>query len=190
MNSTEQGAIVCRKGGFTVDTHALEHIYYQYGSDLYRYLLSLAASPQAAEDLMQDTFYKAYVYLDSYENERIKPWLFKVAYHAFIDWQRKERRSSPYEPDWIERTVTASDSTRSAEQEALAREEARSWFSLLDKLSINKRHAVLLRDHHQLSYQEIAEVMGLSPASVKINIHRGREELRRLIKQTYGGDYQ
>ncbi len=139
---------------------------------------------------MQDTFYKAYVYLDSYDNERIKPWLFKVAYHAFIDWQRKERRSSPYEPAWMEQTAAAGPAAKSAEQEALAREEAQSWFRLLGKLTINKRHAVLLRDHHQLSYQEIADITGLSLASVKINIHRGREELRQLIQQTYGGDYR
>ncbi|MFF2885923.1 sigma-70 family RNA polymerase sigma factor [Paenibacillus sp. NPDC057967] len=165
----------------------MDHIYRQYGQDLYRYLCSLAASPQVAEDLMQDTFYKAYVYLESYDNERIKPWLFKVAYHAFIDWQRKERRSTPYEPAWMEQTVASGGTARSAEQEALAREAAESWLSLLGKLSINKRHVVLLRDHYQLSYQEIADITGMSISSVKINIHRGREELRRLIKQAYGG---
>lgn len=135
---------------------------------------------------MQDTFYKAYVYLESYDNERIKPWLFKVAYHAFIDWQRKERRSTPYEPAWMKR-VTSGGTARSAEEEALAREAAANWLSLLGKLAINKRHVVLLRDHYQLSYQEISDITGMSISSVKINIHRGREELRRLIKQSYGG---
>ncbi|REK75100.1 sigma-70 family RNA polymerase sigma factor [Paenibacillus paeoniae] len=177
----------CRKGGCTVETHALDHIYRQYGQDLYRYLCSLAASPQVAEDLMQDTFYKAYVYLDSYDNERIKPWLFKVAYHAFIDWQRKERRSTPFEPEWMEQRVASSETARSAEQEVLAREAEESWMSLLGRLAMNKRHVVLLRDHYQLSYQEIADITGLSISSVKINIHRGREELRRLIQHIYGG---
>lgn len=139
---------------------------------------------------MQDTFYKAYVYLESYDNERIKPWLFKVAYHTFIDWQRKERRITPYEPEWMEQTQAAAMTARSAEQEVMEREAAMSWLNLLSRLAINKRHAVLLRDHHQLSYQEIADIMGISISSVKINIHRGREELRRLIKQTYGGDHQ
>ncbi|GBF74180.1 hypothetical protein PA598K_02512 [Paenibacillus sp. 598K] len=150
----------------------------------------MAASPQAAEDLMQDTFCKAYVYLDSYDNERIKPWLFKVAYHAFIDWQRKERRSSPYEPAWMGEAADIGGTAPSAEQEALERAAAASWHELLGRLAINKRHAVLLRDHYQLSYQEIAEITGWTVAAVKINIHRGREELRRLIKQTYGGDVQ
>lgn len=180
----------CGKGGCSVKTDTLDYIYRQYGQDLYRYLHSLAQSPQAAEDLVQDTFYKAYVYLDSYDGERIKPWLFKVAYHAFIDWQRKERRSTPYEPAWMEQISTAGMTARSAEQEVLAREAATDWMSLLSRLAINKRHAVLLRDHHQLSYQEIADIMGLSLSSVKINIHRGREELRCLIQQIYGGDHQ
>lgn len=155
---------------------------------MYRYLYSLSASPQVAEDLLQDTFYKAYIYLESYDNERIKPWLFKVAYHAFIDWRRKERRSSPYDPAWMEQAVSSSRSARSAEQEAIAREATESWLHLLGKLSINKRHVVLLRDHYQLSYQEIADITGISISSVKINIYRGREELRRLIKLTYGGE--
>lgn len=136
---------------------------------------------------MQDTFYKAYIYLESYNNERIKPWLFKVAYHAFIDWQRKERRSTPYEPAWMEQAMASGGTARSAEQEALAREAAESWLELLGKLTINKRHVVLLRDHYQLSYQEISDITGMSISHVKINIHRGRAELRGLIKQAYGG---
>ncbi len=154
---------------------------------MYRYLCSLASSPQVAEDLMQDTFYKAYIYIESYDNERIKSWLFKVAYHAFIDWQRKERRSTPYEPAWMEQTVGLGGSVRSAEQEALGREAADNWLDLLGKLTINKRHVVLLRDHYQLTYQEISDITGLSISSVKINIHRGRQELQRMIRHAYGG---
>ncbi|WP_078393996.1 sigma factor [Shouchella patagoniensis] len=65
--------------------HSLEEIYILYADDLYQYLFSMCKNINLAEDIMQETFYRAYFFLDSYKDEAIKPWLFKVAYHTFID---------------------------------------------------------------------------------------------------------
>lgn len=62
----------------------IEEIYKVYINDVYRYLFSLSRSHHVAEDLMQETFYRAYLYLEDYENQKVKSWLFKVAYHTFI----------------------------------------------------------------------------------------------------------
>ncbi|MFV0954977.1 RNA polymerase subunit sigma, partial [Bacillus paranthracis] len=75
-----------------------------------RYLFSLSRSHHVAEDLMQETFYRAYLYLEDYENQKVKSWLFKVAYHTFIDFVRKERKVTFVGTEELE-TIQAGEST-------------------------------------------------------------------------------
>ncbi|UII56583.1 hypothetical protein LS684_03615 [Cytobacillus spongiae] len=70
----------------------LDRIFEAYVDDLYRYLYSLSKNHHTAEDLVQETFYRAYLQLLEDGISNIKPWLFKVAYHAFIDLTRKQTR--------------------------------------------------------------------------------------------------
>ena len=71
---------------------SLESIYHFYFQDIYRFLLSLCRDHHTAEDLVQETFLRAYLHVEDYENASIKSWLFTVAYHAFIDHHRKQKR--------------------------------------------------------------------------------------------------
>ena len=71
----------------------IEQLYTIYMNDLYRYLYSLCRNHSTAEDLLQDTFYKAHITLLANDIIDIKPWLFKVAYYTYIDFSRKEKRT-------------------------------------------------------------------------------------------------
>lgn len=81
--------------------NSLDEIYQMYVMDIYRYLRSLCGDHHAAEDLMQETFYRAYLYLEDCKDEKIKPWLFRVAYNAFVDYKRKEGRSTVQSEDFL-----------------------------------------------------------------------------------------
>ncbi len=70
----------------------LDDAFEAYVDDLYRYLFSLSKNHHTAEDLVQETFYRAYLQLLEDDISQIKPWLFKVAYHAFIDFTRKQKQ--------------------------------------------------------------------------------------------------
>ncbi|OIK10802.1 hypothetical protein BIV60_20245 [Bacillus sp. MUM 116] len=70
----------------------LEGVFKLYMNDLYRYLYSLSKDHYIAEDLVQEAFYRAFTTLEDYEVRNIKAWLFKVAYHAFVDYKRKNKR--------------------------------------------------------------------------------------------------
>lgn len=59
--------------------------------DVYYYLLSLSKNQHLAEDLLQDTFYRAFVHFESCPTERVKSWLFTIAHNAFIDYLRKNK---------------------------------------------------------------------------------------------------
>ena len=80
----KEGNVVKRK-------QSLEEIYSEHMQDLFRYLLSLTGDSHFAEDLMQEIFYRMLVHIDYYKGEEIRPWLFTIAYNAFIDWYRKEK---------------------------------------------------------------------------------------------------
>src|SRR5690606_9760305 len=71
---------------------SIESIYNDYFLDIYRFLLSLCRDHHTAEDLVQETFLRAYLHVENYENETIKSWLFTVAHNAFIDHYRKQKR--------------------------------------------------------------------------------------------------
>ncbi|WP_052144794.1 RNA polymerase sigma factor [Halalkalibacter okhensis] len=160
---------------------SLEQIYSLYMKDLYQYIFSLCKNKSLAEDIVQETFYRAYFYIDSYQEEKIKPWLFKVANHTFIDVIRKEKRITYYEDldHLIERQV------KSAEQEYLLKDRLDHWFKALASLSVSKRNVVLLRDYYRFSYQEIADIFDISIAKVKVSIYRGRKEVEKKMAEEY-----
>ncbi|KEK24884.1 RNA polymerase sigma factor [Bacillus gaemokensis] len=159
------------------DNQTLEQIYKQHIHDLFRYLLSLTGHFHSAEDLMQETFYRMLVHIDYYKGEEVRPWLFTIAYHAFIDWRRKETKY---------KTTTLEDfhlpNVPSTENAYFIKHEISSWLQGLRALPLERRNVLLLRDYYGFSYKEITEMTGLTLAKVKIELHRGRKELR-IIKE-------
>ncbi|MCD8510489.1 MAG: sigma-70 family RNA polymerase sigma factor [Bacillus sp. (in: Bacteria)] len=104
----------------------LEEIYKLYMNDLFHYVFSLTKNQQWAEDVVQETFYRAYIYLETYNGEKIKPWLFKVAYNTFVDMLRKNKRLVYLEEGTID--LDPNREAKSAEDEFLLREEINDWF--------------------------------------------------------------
>ncbi|AST91243.1 MULTISPECIES: RNA polymerase sigma factor [Sutcliffiella] len=161
----------------------LEQIYSLYVNDVYRYIFSLCKNKTLTEDVVQETFYRAYLYVESYKMEKIKPWLFKVAYHTFIDVVRKEKRITYYDDLELLNTDVKGGQGRSAEEEYFVKDSIEQWFQALGTLSVTKRNVVLLRDYYQFSYQEIADIFDMSISKVKVNIYRGRKELEMKMKE-------
>lgn len=143
--------------------------------DLFRYLLSLTRDSHYAEDLMQETFYRMLVHIDYYKGEEIRPWLFTIAYNAFIDWYRKENR---YKTTTVEEFHLPN--VPSTEHSYFIKHEIASWLDSLSSLPLERRNVLLLRDYYGFSYKEIAKMTGLSLAKVKIELHRGRKETKGI----------
>lgn len=158
----------------------LESLYLKYTNDVYRFLLYLSKNSQVAEDLTQDTFYKAYLFLDSYADEGIRSWLFKVARNAFIDWQRREKKQKLEESSVLEEL---SDVGNNPEDKYLLKEALDEWFFLIKKLPEKQRKVVLLKDYLGLSYREIEESLKISASDVKVSLFRGRKKLKELNRR-------
>ncbi|ASA19624.1 sigma-70 family RNA polymerase sigma factor [Paenibacillus donghaensis] len=154
----------------------LDEIYQQYVQDIYRYLRSLCQDHHAAEDLMQETFYRAYMYLEDCKDEKIKPWLFRVAYNAWVDYTRKEKRSIVQGEGYFQGLAHP----ETTEGTLLRQERWEEMTVDVSQLPERQRHALLLHDWHGLSYREAADIMEVGLSQYKILIFRARQQLREL----------
>lgn len=159
----------------------------KHRSRIYRYLLRMTRDPDAAEDLTQETFLRALRSLESLRDRgALVAWLYRLATNVFIDRVRAEgsgrlaytARRDGEGLDLIgEIPDPAAQVDRRVEQEQMS-DCVRGF---VDDLPDDYRAAILLHDAHGLSSREIAEVLGVSVATAKIRIHRGRVRLRTAL---------
>ncbi|MFJ7728706.1 sigma-70 family RNA polymerase sigma factor [Neobacillus sp. NPDC097160] len=157
----------------------LDQAYRENVNDLYRYLYSLSKDHFIAEDLVQEAFYRAYLHLEDYEISNIRAWLFKVAYHAFIDFQRKNKRLVT-----VDQLVEGeSGSKETPEKRLLEKESFQRLLADIDSLREQERHVLLLCDLHQLKYHEAADVLGIKLNTLKSHLHRARKKVMDRVKE-------
>lgn len=168
------------KGCEDVGKVGLEDVYRMHVNDVYRYLFRLTRDARQAEDLTQETFFRAFLSLDDYQGEKVRSWLFKVAYHAFVDWYRKQS-SRPLQ--YMEQLPEREDQLATDPAQALVSQEM--WASAQTHLELlpERQRQVILLFAMQFSYAEIAEVLGISLADVKRALFRGRQKMRKLWRE-------
>ncbi|OKP84030.1 RNA polymerase subunit sigma-24 [Paenibacillus helianthi] len=167
-----------------MEPNSLDELYQIYVQDIYIYLRSLCHDHHLAEDLMQETFYRAYLYLENCPEDKIKPWLFRVAYNAFVDDMRKAKRSIITDADYFNKLVHP-DTTEGT----LLRQERLEEVALsVDQLPERQRHALLLHEVHGMSYFEASEIMAIGLSQYKILVFRARQTLREVEWRRNGNE--
>lgn len=162
----------------------LDDIYRRHAKALYYYLYRLSGSSTTAEDLVQETFYKATISMSFYKDYQVRSWLFKVTRHTYLDEWRKRKRW-----EWvpfIETIHKRSDMLSPYEQpeDFVTNKESESdLIQLLKQLNEMYRTILYLRENEGLSYQEIAEVLDMNENQVKVTLHRARNRLQELAKK-------
>lgn len=158
---------------------SLEEVYKYHMNDLYKYLIQLSGHPQTAEDLLHDTFLKAYENLESYGGEKVRPWLFRVAYNTYIDWYRKDKHLIKTDPQVLNNINT--NTVASPEQDYLFKEKMLLWSRVVHSLPDKSRQIIILRDYYDFTYQEIADILNLSLSAVKVRLLRARQKVREVM---------
>lgn len=154
----------------------LDEIYSQYGTRVYKYLLSLTGSEDLAEELTQETFYQAIKSINRYDEScSITTWLCAIAKNQLASYRRKHP-----ETEEIEKILTEE---RSAEQEALAAEDRVHIYKLIHSLEPPFSEVLYLRLLGDLSFREIGEISGKTENWARVTYYRGKEKLKgELLK--------
>jgi RNA polymerase sigma-70 factor (ECF subfamily) len=167
------------------DQNAWELIVRQYWRKLFKNTYKFVGKHDEAEDLAQDIFMKIFKSLSTFDRRaNFQTWLISVSRNLCIDHYRSVRK----ERETIDRQVDANELTpASTDPGPMAALEQRDRVTLLRQalaqLPDTLRTAVLMRDIQEMSYQEIADKLGLPEGTVKSRINRGRTELARHVKK-------
>ncbi|MFG6302006.1 sigma-70 family RNA polymerase sigma factor [Corynebacterium hesseae] len=157
---------------------------------LYGGAMRLTRNPQDAEDLIQETYLKAYSNFDSFKQRtNLKAWLYRIMMNTYINSYRKAKRrplesSADELSDFQLYTTAGHDSTglESAEVEALKQMPDSEISEAMNDLPEDYRMVVYYADVVGLAYKEIADVMGTPLGTVMSRLHRGRKLLRAALK--------
>ncbi|OGC01400.1 hypothetical protein A2V82_12795 [candidate division KSB1 bacterium RBG_16_48_16] len=183
-------------------TESFEKLSLQYMDMLYSTALKMTRNIEEAEDLVQDTYLRAYRFFDKFEQgTNFKAWIFRILTNTFINnYRKKARTPRPVELDKVSFFLEDEDEPFQ-EPEGLNAYEEEAYGELfddeinhaLDRLSEEFRQIIILADVEGLSYKEIAEKADIPIGTVMSRLFRGRRMLQRSLfhyarRQGYVGD--
>lgn len=177
----------------TTDTTDLGSLFEEqalpFMDQLYGAALRMTRNPADAQDLVQETYVKAFAAFKQFQQgTNLKAWLYRILTNTFINSYRKKQRQ-PYQgtidelEDWQlgGAESTTATSSRSAEAEAIDHLPDSAVKDALQSIPEDFRLAVYFADVEGFSYQEIADIMKTPIGTVMSRLHRGRRMLRDLL---------
>lgn len=151
-----------------------------HGKDVWKYGYFLTLNAEAADDIMQDVFLRAYQNLYRFRGQSsVKTWLFAIARNAARDYWKSH---------WVRNMIFFGDkqptsSSLSAEQEVVRSFEMEETWKEVLALSKKLREVLLLYAHHGLQINEIAKLLEVSEGTVKSRLHRARTKVTNRLKE-------
>ncbi len=151
-----------------------QEVYDLYFKDVYKYALSLSRDPHIAEEITQETFFKALKHIDSFRGQcRLYVWLCQIAKNTYLTDLQKRSRSTP-EPEEIP--------GGSLEEGFLAKESAFEIHKVLHRLPEPYKEVFSLRVFGELPFSQIGELFGKTESWARVTYHRARLKIKEELK--------
>lgn len=190
MNYVEARLVRLARNG---DRQAFEELVEMYKDKIYHLGYRMLSNSMEAEDVTQDTFLRVYMNLDRYdENQKFSTWIYRIGTNLCIDRLRKRKPTYSLDAempegdgtDWYSLLKSDQDTP---EEEIVLSETQDQIRSAIETLPEKYKSVVILRYLHDMSLQEIGDVLGMPVTTVKTRVHRGREFLRKKLEPEFGG---
>lgn len=169
------------------DTESFNQLVLRWERPIYALAYRTIGREEEARDIVQDTFFRAYRALPGFKGEaKFSSWLYRIALNLCRDWIRKQRRAPTVQlPEEIDLIELASERgpVESIEELVGRREMSAVVATAMALLPEEQRTAIVLKEYHGLTFQEIAELQGCPLSTVKTRLYQGLSVLRRHLVQ-------
>ena len=154
-----------------------QEVYNLYFRDVYRYALSLCRNEAVAEEITQETFYKALQKLDSFDGKcKVSVWLCQIAKNTYISMCRKDKHLDP------DADTALLPDNRNIEDNFCNQETAFAIHKVLHTMAEPYKEVFSLRTFGELSFKQIAELFGKTEAWARVTYHRARLKIKEELK--------
>lgn len=158
------------------DSEAITSFVQEFYPSVFKLMRHLTRSREDAEDLTQEAILKAKNKIRSYKgNSSLKTWVHKIAFHEYTHWRRKQR--------FLFRVPSGESYSESRYRSV---EDGEVLLAALQGIKAPLREAFLLHEVHELTLEEIAQVVGSPLGTIKSRIHHARKALQELLRETEG----
>ena len=191
MENTDKSLVEAHCRG---DREAFGELVRRYGGCVLGYLTKMSGSRATAEDLFQETFQRVHQKAHTLRGRRFRPWLFRIATNVAVDGVRRQSRglkavSLNRNSDCSNESgsqVALADSRSEPSGQAIRAEQREQVRRAIELLPERQRATLVLAYYQQLSYPEVAEVLGCSVGAVKTQMYRALKTLARKLPEISG----
>jgi RNA polymerase sigma-70 factor (ECF subfamily) len=170
------------------DQESFNQLVLRWERPIYALAYRVIGREEDARDVCQETFFRAFRALNGFRGQaKFSSWLYRIALNLCRDWVRKERRTpvvqAPEELEVLEMSALR-EPTPSVEDLVARRELTGIVERAMARLPEEQRTAIILKEYHELTFQEIADLVGCPLSTVKTRLYQGLAVLRRELAKS------
>lgn len=182
MTSTDEELVARSVGG---DTDSFNELILRWERPIYALAYRTIGREEDARDVCQETFLRAFRALPGFRGQaKFSSWLYRITLNLCRDWMRRERRAPfiqvPEDTDPVE-MAAATEPSEAIEDLVARRDLTRIVERVMERLPEEQRTAIVLKEYHGLTFQEIADLVGCPLSTVKTRLYQGLTVLRREL---------
>ena len=184
MTTTDEELVARAKGG---DADSFNQLILRWERPIYALAYRVIGREEEARDVCQDTFLRAFRALPGFKGEaQFSSWVYRIAMNLCRDWMRKQRRAPTVQmPEGVDPVEMASERGPAESIETLVerRELSGVVAEAMKLLPEDQRMAIILKEYHGMTFQEIADLQGCPLSTVKTRLYQGLSVLRRNLEK-------